>query len=70
MKKFLWAVSTLIIGAMIFAACSTAPKPVVETEEPPLNAIATIAASSAQTTFIYAPPVEGVEVESESPYRY
>ncbi len=68
MKRTLSIISVLIIVGVFFTACGggSAPAP-TETPEK-ANALATIAALSAQTTIVYATPVGGVAVEGPDDY--
>ena len=67
MKRTLWIGLILLVMGLFIVACASQPEPVVETDEP-VNALATIAALSAQTTLVYATPVGGVKVEGPDDY--
>ena len=67
MKRTLWVGLILLVMGLFIVACASQPEPVVETAEP-VNALATIAALSAQTTLVYATPVGGVKVEGPDDY--
>ncbi|NQS91880.1 MAG: PDZ domain-containing protein [Chloroflexi bacterium] len=69
MKKPFWIIVILLVMGIVFAACASKSEPIVEPEtKEPSNALATIAALTAQTTIVYATPVGGVVVNGPDDY--